>query len=128
MTLPVNARIQAAQSFVRTIRSAREFLQQQDIHSVDERYAALLAQLAEARQLLRWNPAAGRPARFLGAQSAQGQIQAQRAQALAEAQGLPQLRELIVKPCVLLYAHGSDRVLLLALRHERQLEFQLPPG
>lgn len=125
MPLPVNARIQAAQSFVRNVRSVHDFLHQQDSSSADARYAALLARLQEARAHLRWNPAAGRPARFLVAQSAQGQIMAARAEALAAAHGLPALRELVVKPYVLLYAHGDDRVLLLALKHERQLVFEL---
>jgi hypothetical protein len=45
--------------------------------------------------------------------------------ALAAAQGVPELRELILRPYVLLYAHSASRVVLLALKHERQLEFQL---
>lgn len=125
MALPVNARIQAAQSFVRDVLSAQEFLRQQDSAAADKRYAALLDRLKEARGHLRWNPAAGRPARFLRARSAQGQALAARAVALAAAHGVPELRELVVKPYVLLYAHGTDRVVLLALKHERQLEFRL---
>lgn len=50
---------------------------------------------------------------------------ADRAASLAGVLGVPQLRELVVKPHVLLYAHGEDRVVLLALRHERELLFQL---
>lgn len=125
MPLPVNAQIVAAQSFVRHVRAARAFLQEQEEDRADVRYEALLTRLSEARDLLRWNPAAGRPARFLQAQSFQGRALAARAKALAEAHGLPQLRELVIKPYVLLYAHGADRVLLLALRHERQLGFNL---
>ena len=125
MSLPVNARIQAAQSFVRNVRSAHEFLYQQDSTSAEARYGALLVRLKEAREHLRWNPATGRPARFLNAHSAQGQAMAARAIALATAHGVPELRELVVKPYVLLYAHGNDHVMLLALRHERQLVFQL---
>lgn len=125
MVLPVNARIQATHSFVRDVRSAYEFLLQQDSVSADERYGVLLQHLKEARDHLRWNPAAGRPARFLQAQSAQGRALAARATALAAAHGVPQLRELVVKPYVLLYAHGEDRVVLLALKHERQLVFKL---
>lgn len=125
MSLPVHARIQAAQSFVRDVLSAHEFLRQQDSTSADARYGALLDQLKEAREHLRWNPAAGRPGRFRDAHSAQGQAMAARATALAATHGVPQLRELIVKPYVLLYAHGSDRVVLLALKHERQLVFRL---
>lgn len=126
MPLPVNATIQAAESFVRNVGSAREFLQQQDAASADVRYAALLGQLKEARALLRWNPACGRPARFLGAQSAQAQSMAFRAKALSAAHGVPDLRELLVRPYILLYAHCADRVVLPALKHERQLTFRIP--
>jgi hypothetical protein len=125
MSLPANARVRAAQSFVRNVRSAQDFLRQQDSASADTRYAALLARLNEARELLRWNPAAGRPARFTQSHSAQGQSQAARALALAAEFGVPQLRELVVKPYVLLYAHDADRVVLLSLKHERQLMFEL---
>ena len=125
MSLPVNARIQAAQSFGRNVLSAEEFLNQQDSTGAEARYGALLARLKEAREHLRWKPATGRPARFLRAHSAQGQAMAARATALAAAHGVPQLRELVVKPYVLLYAHSNDRVVLLALKHEHQLVFQL---
>lgn len=125
MPLPVNARIQAAESFVRNVRAVQSFLQQQDDASAAARYDALLVQLKDAREHLRWNPAAGRPARFMRAQSAQGQALAAQAKALATAHAAPELREWVVKPYVLLYAHGSDRVVLLALKHERQLVFQL---
>lgn len=100
-------------------------MQRQDAASADARYANLLAQLAEARELLRWNPDAGRPARLLQAQSFQGLALAGRVRAQAEALGLPNLRELVVRPYILLYAHGKDRVVLLALKHERQLSFGL---
>jgi hypothetical protein len=125
MPLPVNARVQAAQSFQRNVRSAQEFLHQQDSTSAAARYDQLLARLREAREHLRWNPAAGRPARFLAAHSAQGQALAASAKALAARHGVSELRELVVKPYVLLYAHGKDRVVLLALKHERELVFQL---
>lgn len=125
MALPVNASIQAAHSFGRTVQSARAFLQQQDRSSAEARESKLLTRLKEARELLRWSPAAGRPARFLHARSAQGQRVTARALELAAAQGLPQLRELVVKPYLLLYAHGADRVVLLALKHERELFLQL---
>ena len=124
MALPVNAHIQAAQSLVRSVRTAQAFMLQQDAASAEARYAALLAQLHEARQHLRWNPAAGRPARFSQTRSAQGLALAARVAALTAKHDVPQLRELIVKPYVLLYAHGADRVVLLVLRHERELTFQ----
>jgi hypothetical protein len=123
--LPANARIQAAQSYIRSVRAAHEFLRERDEDRVDESYAALLGKLKEAHEHLRSNPAMGRPARFLELQSAQGRALASRAIAVAAAHGVPQLRELVVRPYVLLYAHGADRVVLLSLKHERQLHFDL---
>lgn len=125
MPLPANVHLQAAQSFVRDVRASGDFMRQQDAASADARYAQLQSQLAQARELLRWNPEAGRPARLLQAQSFQGLAIAERARTLAETLGLPHLRELIVKPYVLLYTHGPGRVVLLALKHERQLAFRL---
>ena len=126
MSLPVNATIQATPSYVLNVRAAQEFLAQQDATTTDARYAALLAHLKEAHDLLRWNPASGRPAQFLSAKSGQARAMASRAMALATAHGVPELRQLVVKPYVLLYAHSADRVVLLALKHERQLVFQMP--
>lgn len=125
MVLPANARIQAALSYVRSVRAAQEFFDLRDGATANQRYSALLAQLKEARNHLRSNPSAGHPARFLQAHSAQGRALAARAVALADAHGLPELRELVVRPYVLLYAHAEDRVLLLSLKHERQLIFEL---
>lgn len=125
MPLPADARIQAAHSFVRNVRQAHEFLRQQDAASADRRHDQLLAQIKQARSHLRSNPAAGRPARFLEPTSEQGRTLAERAVALAAAHGVPSLRELVLKPYLLLYAHSSGRVVLLALKHERQLSFKL---
>lgn len=126
MPLPVNATIQAAQTYGLNVRAAHAFMAQQDATTAEARYARLLSDLQKVRDLLRWNPASGRPARFLSAQSGQARVQASRATARAAEHGVPELRELVVKPCVLLYAHGADRVVLLALRHERQLVFPMP--
>lgn len=125
MSLPAQARLQAAQSFVRDVRACGEFMREQDALSAEGRYARLLAELGQARELLRWNPHAGRPARFLQARSFQGRALADRAQSQARAVGLAGLRELVIKPYVLLYAHSDDRVVLLAFKHQRQLSFRL---
>lgn len=76
--------------------------------------------------MLRWHPSSGRPARFLSAKSGQVQAMASHVMALAVAHGVPELRELVVKPYVLLYAHSAARVVPLALKHELQLVFQMP--
>lgn len=125
-SLPVNATTQATQSYVLNVRAELEFLVQQDATKADAWFSALLAQLMEARDLLRSNPASGRPARFLSAKSGLPRAMASPTMALAAVHGMPELWELVVEPYVVLYAHSADRVVLLALKRERQLVFQMP--
>lgn len=123
MPLPANARIRVARTFVRDVRAAADFMHLQDATRAEERYERLLARLDEVRGLLRWNPASGRPARFMDAQSVHAAVIQTEARSLMDLTSLPQLRELVLKPYVLLYAHDASQVVLLALRHERQLGF-----
>lgn len=50
---------------------------------------------------------------------------AERAAALAAVHGVPTLRELVLKPYILLCAYSKDSVVLLVLKHERELGFRL---
>ena len=86
---------------------------------------ARLQQVAVGIEHLGWAPAGGRPARFLGGRSVQARIRARKVEALAHEVGLPHLREYVLKQHVVLYAHSSDRVVLLALRHHRQLSYMV---
>jgi len=45
------------------------------------------------------------------------------AQRLAAQAGLPQLREYVVEQHIVLYAHPSAEVALLALKHQKQLYY-----
>jgi hypothetical protein len=74
-------------------------------------------------ETLRWAPAGGRPARFFAGWSVQARIRARKVEALADEAGLPHLREYVLKHHVVLYAHSSDRVVLLAMRHQKQLSY-----
>jgi hypothetical protein len=72
---------------------------------------------------LNWSPASGRPARFLKSQSAQAQMRTASVMELAAQAGLPSLREYVVAQHVVLYAHAESEVMLLALKHHRQLPY-----
>lgn len=89
MSLPANAKVEAAESFMRTVNEAHDSLQVQDPTSAQRRYENLLEQIRDARQQLRFNPESGRPARFLEAATIPGRAVAARALALAAAQGVP---------------------------------------
>jgi len=125
VALPAYAQVQAAITYIRNVRAAEDFFVLQDASSAPARYAALLKELKKGREHLAWNLTSGRPARFLQLRSAQGQAVGARALALAQAHGVPNLRELVVKPYVVLYAHSDVRVVLLAMKHERELTYSL---
>lgn len=97
----------------------------QDVPSMPARFAKLQAELERGRALLRFSPSSGRPARFLNATTGWGQFQAEQARQLARSAAMPDLRELVLARHVVLYAHSETEVVLLAMRHERQLAYQL---
>jgi hypothetical protein len=126
VSIPVNAKVRAVPNFLACLREVRGFMVEQDAASAPERFKKLQAELVKARGLLSFALASGCPARFLDAKTGWGKFQAHQALQLAQALGLPELRELVLARHVLLYAHSEREVLLLSMRHERQLGFRLP--
>lgn len=126
MTIPVNARVRAVPNFLACLDAARSFMVEQDVDSSSARFKKLQVELVKARGLLAFAPTSGRPARFLNARTGWGQYQSQQAVQFARHLGTPEHRELALARHVLLYAHSDRDVLLLALRHERQLDYRLP--
>ena len=126
MSLPVNARVRAVPNFLACLDVARRFMVEQDAASAPPRFKKLQAEIVKARALLCFAPTSGRPARFLDAKSGWGRFQAEQARQLAQGLGMPELRELVLARHVLLYAHSAQDVVLLSMRHERQLACGLP--
>jgi hypothetical protein len=123
MTLPVNARVEAAPNFLSNLEAAHLFFKMQDEDSAIARLNKLKAQLREMISVLSWSPGRGRPARFLRGRSAQVRLRYEAVQQLAARAGLPHLREYVVDHHVVLYAHSETEVVLLALKHQRQLTY-----
>jgi len=123
MTLPAHARVEAAPNFISNLKAAHLFFVEQDTDSASERFRKLKAELREMVAVLSWSPASGHPARFFTARSAQARLRAQAVQQLAVQAGLPNLREYIVNRHIVLYAHSEVEVVLLALKHQRQLTY-----
>lgn len=126
MSIPANAKVRAVPNVLACLRAAQGFMVAQDAASAPARVMQLQAELVKARSLLCFAPTSGRPARFLEAKTGWGQFQAQQAMQQAQALGLPGLRELVLAGHTLLYAHAARDVLLLSLRHARQLGYRLP--
>lgn len=101
-------------------------MHEQDAASAPARFTKLQAEVVKARALLSFAPTTGRPARFLDAKSGWGRFQAEQARQLAQALGKPELRELVLARHIVLYAHSEREVVLLSMRHERQLAYRSP--
>ena len=123
MALPLNAKVEAAPNFLANLDAAHQFFQLQDADTADSRLTKLKVELREMIAILAWSPASGRSARFLSAKSAQATLKANAVQQLAEQAGLPGLREYVVGQYIVLYAHSGTDVVLLALKHQRQLMY-----
>jgi hypothetical protein len=128
MALPLNAKVEAAPNFLANLDAAHQFFLVQDADSAESRLSKLKADIREMIAILAWSPASGRPARFLSAKSAQATLKANAVQQLAEQAGLPSLREYVVgQQFIILYAHSDTDVVLLALKHQRQLMYAAEP-
>jgi len=127
MTLPVKAQVGAAPNFTSNLEQVRAFLLTQDAATASARFSKLKSELREMKRILSWAPAGGRPARFLNGHSAQAQLRTAAVLQLATQVGLPSLREYVVAQHVVLYAHSDSEVVLLALKHHRQLAYSAVP-
>lgn len=123
MQRPVNALVSAAPHFAASLHAAQAFMVAQDAASAPARWAQLKRDMREMQSLLTWSPASGRPARFVHAKSAQASMRLAAVQQLAQSAGLPHLREYVIGPYVVLYAHSDTEVVLLTLKHHRQLTY-----
>lgn len=123
MPLPVKTVVEATPNFMRGLEEAQAFFELQDAASSVGRMATLKSKLREMVAILAWSPANGRPARFLTTKSAQARLRLAAVEKIAMEAGLPSLREYILDQHVVLYAHSETQVILLALRHHRQLTY-----
>ena len=125
MPLPTTAVVEAAPSFLGRLAEIHQFFREQDPESADARLARLKADLRQMVEILGWSPGSGRPARFNSVRAAQGMLYREEVQANAMSADVPMLREYIVADFVVLYAHSETEVVLLSLRHQRQLRFSV---
>ncbi len=128
MALPINVKVEATPNFLTNLDAAHQFFLVQDSNSAEARLSRLKEDLREMIAILAWSPASGRPARFLSAKSAQATLKTDAVQQLAQQAGLPHLREYVVGQFIVLYAHSDTDVVLLALKHQRQLMYSNDPN
>jgi hypothetical protein len=119
----VSAQVSAAPHFAECLLAVHAFMVEQDAASAPARLVQIKRDLREMKTLLAWSPASGRPARFLRPNSAQASLRLAAVQQLAQSAGSPHLREYVMGSYVVLYAHSDTEVVLLSLKHHRQLSY-----
>jgi len=119
----LSAQVGAAPHFADCLLAVRAFMVEQDAASAPSRLAQLKRELREMKTMLAWSPASGRPARFLKPNSAQASLRLAAVQQLAQSANLPHLREFVIGSHLVLYAHSDSEVVLLSIKHHRQLTY-----
>lgn len=118
-----SAQVGAAPHFAACLLAVHAFMVEQDAASAPARLSQLKRELREMKTMLAWSPAGGRPARFLKPNSAQASLRRAAVQHLARSANLPHLREFVIGSHVVLYAHSDTEVVLLSIKHHRQLTY-----
>ena len=117
--------IRASANFLANLDDLGEFFLRVDPAAAPQLQRRLRDEIGEMLNLLETHPGIGRPARFLRARSIQGRERAARAVKLTQSLGLSELREYVLKDHLVLNASSDTAVVLLAVRHQRQLEYQI---
>jgi plasmid stabilization system protein ParE len=117
--------VRATDNFLANLDDLGEFLLQVSPEAAPRLRQRLRDEIDELLTLLETHPGIGRPARFLQARSIQGRERTARATQLAQSLGVGELREYVLKDHLVLYAHSDAAVFLLAVKHQRQLEYEL---
>jgi plasmid stabilization system protein ParE len=117
--------VRATENFLANLDQLGEFLLQISPEAAPRAHQRLREEIDGLLTLLQAHPGIGRPARLLQTRSIQGRERATRAERLAQSLGAGELREYVLKDHIVLYAHSDVAVFLLAIKHHRQLEYQL---
>jgi plasmid stabilization system protein ParE len=121
-------RIDFAESFGERLRVLEAFMLAQDPDSAAARVDDLHEAILRFVDLVKLHPKIGRPAAGLAASSVEGQRRLARVLQLAARAGLPELREYVLHAHLVLYAHSDSRVLMLSVRHQRELGYAPDAG
>jgi hypothetical protein len=116
-------RVDFAESFVGRMHGLEEFMLAQDADSAHGRIEDLQESVLRFVDLVKVHPKIGRPATVLAASSVEGQTRLERVLRLATDAGLSELREYVLRAHLVLYAHSDSRVLMLSIRHQRELGY-----
>ncbi|WP_395068172.1 type II toxin-antitoxin system RelE/ParE family toxin [Paraburkholderia silvatlantica] len=116
-------RVDFAETFEERLETISGFMLEQDSSSAPQRMDDLWEQIFRFRDLVMIHPQLGRPAEFLAAQTIEGQTRLDKLKRLAIEADVPDFREYVLRSHVILYAHSETRVIVLSIRHQRELGY-----
>jgi hypothetical protein len=116
-------RIDFAATFGQRLQQLEAFTMAQDVETAPTRVEYLQEEILRFVDLVKLHPEIGRPAEALAASSIEGKARLERVLRLAVDAGLPTLREYVLRARLVLYAHSDSRVLMLSIRHQRELGY-----
>lgn len=112
-----------AETLANRLEAIQEFIVQQDVASAADRAEQLWSEIQRFGDLVALHPKIGRPAGVLSARSFEGKMRLEHVMRLAADAGLPELREYVLRSHLILYAHSDTLVLVLSIRHQRELRY-----
>lgn len=112
-----------ADSFGEALETLEEFMLTQDVNSALRRVENLQEEIVRFIDLVKKHPRIGRFAEMLAVGDIEAQLWLEQVLRWATAVGLPEFREYVLSSHVLLYAHSDSRVMLLSIRHQRELGY-----
>ncbi|MDF3882518.1 type II toxin-antitoxin system RelE/ParE family toxin [Cupriavidus basilensis] len=116
-------RVDFADAFQERIETIEAFMLLQDVSSAPGRMEALWEEIHRFRDLVMTHPRLGRPAEILAAGSDQESARLDDLLRLAVEAGVPDIREYVIHSHVILYAYSDSRVVVLSIRHQRELGY-----
>ncbi|MBN3790393.1 hypothetical protein [Burkholderia sp. Ac-20353] len=116
-------RVDFAESLGERLRVLEAFMLAQEPDAALARIDGLHEEIFRFVDLVKLHPKIGRPADFLAASSIEGRMRLDQVLRLAIEAGVPELREYVMRAHLMLYAHSDSRVLLLSVRHQRELGY-----
>jgi plasmid stabilization system protein ParE len=116
-------RVDFAETLEERLETIQEFMLSQGVSSAAERTEQVWSEIYRFGDLVALHPQIGRPAGLLAASSVEGQLRLDRVLRLASEANLPELREYVMRFHLILYAHSDTHVLLLSIRHHRELGY-----
>jgi plasmid stabilization system protein ParE len=115
--------IEVAASFERRFGAIAEFMREQDPESGQDRIERLERELFEFIEVVKLHPEIGRPVTALYAKSSEGQRRLLRVLNTVSELRLDGIREYVLHRHTILYAHSKTRLVLLSIRHQRELSY-----